>query len=222
MMMKGLFVVGTDTGVGKTVLSAALMAAAGPQTTYWKPVQTGLATEPGDTPTVATLSQLPPERLLDAGPRLMLPASPHHAAVADHTSIDLDTLAATGRAHDAPDRRWVVEGAGGLLVPLSDTQLLTDLVAALALPVLVAASTRLGTINHTLLTLRHLATLALPTLGVVLVGPPDSSADSALAAHAPGAVLGHLPHLDPLTPDAVRAAGQTLLAAAPALRQALS
>ncbi|MFZ4579736.1 MAG: dethiobiotin synthase [Myxococcota bacterium] len=219
--MKGIFVTGTDTDVGKTVLSALLMAGAGPSTVYWKPVQTGLDDDAGDTLTVRRLARLSDERVLDEGPRFGPPVSPHHAAALAGQPISMETLANIAGRHDGPTRRFVVEGAGGLLVPLGPGLLTCDLVRALGLPVLVAASTRLGTINHTLLTLRHLATLGLPTLGVVLLGRPDASALTALAEHAPGVVLAQVPWLDPLDAETVAAWGRQLLQV-PELQEVLS
>ena len=196
--MNGIFVTGTDTGVGKTVLSALLMASAPTGVGYWKPVQTG-TDDDDDTGTVAQLSGLPNSRIHDVGARYRLPASPHHAAAAEGAEITLDGLLAQA----PPAGRWVVEGAGGLLVPLSDSCLLTDLVAALELPLVVAASTRLGCINHTLLTVRHALAMGLDVLGVVMMGPPDPSALSGLAAHCPAPILAEIPWLDALDQSTV-------------------
>ncbi|MEZ4266071.1 MAG: dethiobiotin synthase [Myxococcota bacterium] len=178
--MRGIFVVGTDTGVGKTLVCAALMAAGEAGLRYWKPVQTG-ALDDDDTETVRRLARLGPERLIERGVRLRAPASPHHAAALEGQELRLEPLLAIADGLAGP---VVVEGAGGLLVPISATLLLPDLIRALALPVLVVGATRLGTINHTLLTLAELRRQGLQTLGLVLSGPPDPSVDTALAAHA--------------------------------------
>jgi malonyl-CoA O-methyltransferase len=217
--MRGLFVTGTDTGVGKTVTSAALLAAAAPDVRYWKPVQSGVEDEPGDRETVATLAGVAlASRTAPEVVRLRAPASPHHAAALEGRAVRVsDVLGAAASL----EGRFIVEGAGGLLVPLGDAETLRDLVRALGLPALVVASTRLGTINHTLLTLEALERAGLPTVGVVLVGPSEPGAESGLAAHAPGRVLGRLPSLDLGDPAALRAAGRALLAGAPALAQVL-
>ncbi len=207
--MRGVFVTGTDTDVGKTVLSALLMAAAPYDVRYWKPVQTGVGAAdvtPDDTATVAALAGLPPTRLHLAGARHALPASPHHAAAAEGAEITL-----AGLLDVAPTAgRWVVEGAGGLLVPLSGSALISDLALALGLPVVVAASTRLGCINHTLLTVRQAVAIGLQVRGVVLLGARDPSALSGLAAHCPVPVLAEIPWLDPLNPATVLAASGAL------------
>ena len=213
--MKGLFVTGTDTGVGKTVVSAALMAAF-PGASYWKPVQSG-CDEDDDTATVRNLSGATPDRCLDRGVRLKLPASPHHAAEVEGTEIRLSQL-----LEGAPQERgpWIVEGAGGLMVPLSRTTILPDLIKALDLPTLIVSSTRLGTINHTLLTVAAHASLGLETVGLVLNGDHDPSATSGISAHTDVEILMAIPHRKELTPDFVRSVGGRL-AQIPALARLL-
>jgi malonyl-CoA O-methyltransferase len=214
--MRGVFVTGTDTNVGKTFVSACLMAAAPAQVGYWKPVQTGLRDGDDDTRQVAWLARLDERRTWRAGPRLDEPASPHHAAALAGVRLALADLLALAPTRGA----WVVEGAGGLLVPLNERELMVELIAALGLPVLLVASTRLGTINHTLLSLRELERRRLPCLGVVLSGPPSASVSTALAAHAPGALLAEVPQMTAPTTHDLTAAGQRLWAQ-PALAAAV-
>jgi dethiobiotin synthetase len=206
--VRGVFVVGTDTGVGKTLACAALMAAAPPALRYWKPVQTGLV-EDDDTATVRRVARLGADRVVDDGVRLMAPASPHHAAALEGQTITLAPLLALAARLDGPT---LVEGAGGLLVPLSPTLLLPELIAALGLPVLLVASTRLGAINHTLLTVAELRRRGLELLALALSGSPDPSLTSALAAHAPELSIRALLPTDSEDFDALRAAGRDLLA----------
>ncbi|MCZ6778397.1 MAG: dethiobiotin synthase [Acidobacteria bacterium] len=219
--MKGVFVTGTDTDVGKTVLCAALMSSAPETVIYWKPVQSGLAESEGDTATVRRLAGLAPERVLDEGYRLAAPASPHHAAAAEKQEVSLAPLLDIIRRNDTPQRRWVVEGVGGLLVPLSASDLLPEVIKALGLPVLVASSTRLGTINHTLLTLSELEHRKLSTLGVVLMGPEDEGARTGIVQHGRAPILARLPHLDPLDAANVRAQGDFLWSV-PRIREVLT
>ena len=163
-MFRGVFVTGTDTGVGKTVVCAALMHryrrlrprsdASRAMVRYWKPVQTGI--ERGDdTREVQRLGGCSPREILQDGVRLRRPLSPHLAARLSGVTIDIRTLL-DGLAAQPPSSRWIVEGAGGALVPINDSELMTDLMVRLALPVVVVARSRLGTINHTLLTLEAL------------------------------------------------------------------
>lgn len=208
--MRGIFVTGTDTDAGKTLICAALMAGSPSNWRYWKPVQTGLDSDPGDTATVTRLARLGPSQILDAGVRLGPPASPHYAARVTGEVISVPQLVGLG-ARGPADTFWVAEGAGGLLVPLDDHALQTDLVAVLDLAVVVVVRVRLGAINHALLTDTVLAAKGLRGLGFVLSGPADPSLESALASHARMPVLARVPELGP---DAdLRAIGAGLRAA---------
>jgi dethiobiotin synthetase len=213
--MRGVFVTGTDTGVGKTIVSAALMAAF-PNANYWKPVQSG-SNEDDDTHTVRTLANASPERCWEKGYRLAIPASPHHAAEAEGVEITLEQLNDWCPKTDGP---WVVEGAGGLLVPLSRTLLLPDLIRALELPALVVSSTRLGTINHSLMTVETLRSMNIPTLGLVMNGERDPSAISGLASHACTDLLLEVFPTEDMTPYFVQSLAASL-AHIPSLQTAL-
>jgi dethiobiotin synthase len=172
-----LFVAGTDTGVGKTVVSALLLArygaAGGP--VYWKPIATG-ARDERDRDTVA---ELVPGATTAAEAYLFAdPVSPHLAARRDGTPIELERIVSRWRElrRTFPERAFVVEGAGGLLVPLDESgTLVVDLVRALALPVLLVARSTLGTINHTLLSLEALRARHLEPRALFLVGAPHAS-----------------------------------------------
>ncbi len=174
--MRGLFVTGTGTGVGKTVLSAALLAAAaaaGEPVRAHKPVVTGLDDPPGEWPpdhellaraTGQTPEEVAPERY---GP----PVSPHLAAELSDRRLDPAQLLAAARAA-GQGHTLIVEGVGGLLVPFVDDYTVRDLAAALGLPLLVAAPPGLGTINHTLLTLHAARAAGLEVRAVVLTPWP--------------------------------------------------
>jgi dethiobiotin synthase len=202
-VQRGFFVTGTDTGVGKTVVSAALMLALRSvvQVRYWKPIQTGIEQD-DDTATVAWLARCTDAELLTSGVRLRHPVSPHLAARLNGTMIDLapleDMFNAASRS--AP---FVVEGAGGVLVPVNDIQFMTDLMARLDLPAVVAARSTLGTINHTLLTIEALRRRSLTIAGVVLVGPQNASNRQAIEQYGEVGVLGEMPHFETLTPDSL-------------------
>ncbi len=210
-MLNGLFVTGTDTGVGKTIVSAALLHRFRqvPALHYWKPVQTGIEQD-DDTAEVLRLSGLPPERALHEGVRLPRPLSPHLSASLAGTSISVAGLMDLA-SRQAASSYWIVEGAGGVLVPLNDRELMIDLITMLGLPVVVAARSTLGTINHTLLTLEALRSRALPIAGVVMVGPPNVDNRLAIERHGHVTVLGELAHLDPLAPDSLQDAAKTLV-----------
>ena len=203
--MTGLFVTGTDTGIGKTVVSAALMHRLRRKADliYWKPIQTGFPAD-DDTQTVRLLGGCSSEEIYAAGVRLPEPLSPHLAARHAGTRIDLEEVMAAPPAHS--DDRWcIVEGAGGVLVPIDDRCFMVDLMVLLGLPVVVVARAQLGTINHTLLTLEALRSRSLRVAGVVLVG--ESNPENAESIEMFGAVevLGQLSHLRPLTSESLAA-----------------
>jgi dethiobiotin synthase len=203
---RGVFVTGTDTDVGKTVVSAALVAlrrARGP-VRYWKPVQTGIEL---DTAEVVRLAACAPEEILDVGVRLPRPVSPHLAAQLAGTAIGVESIAAMGsavRGAGSTEPFWIIEGAGGVLVPLNDRELMIDVMIYLGVPVIVVARTAVGTINHTLLTLEALRQRGLDVAFVVLSGEADGAARQAIAEH--GRVrVEELPRLTPLNRQAVAA-----------------
>jgi dethiobiotin synthetase len=174
--LRGLFVTGTDTGVGKSVVAAsvcAALAARGERVAAFKPVVTGLDDEPGELghdhellASAASAGQSPD----DVAPyRFGPPVSPHLAAELAGERIEPAQLLEAARAHEL----LVAEGVGGLLVPITTGYLVRDLAIDLELPVLVAAHTGLGTINHTLLTVEAARTAGLTVAGVVMTPWPD-------------------------------------------------
>ena len=199
-MRSAIIVTGTDTDVGKTIFAAALVGALDGY--YWKPVQAGLDGET-DAELVRRLSGLPAERILPEVYRLTTAASPHLAAERDGVVLDIEGLAGAPLSHE---RSVVIEGAGGLLVPLTRSYLQIELFARWHTPVVLVAATRLGTINHTLLSVEALRRRGIPLLGVAFVG--DENADSECTIAEMGGVrrLGRLPIVDPLDSETLRAA----------------
>jgi len=197
-MSQAIVIAGTDTDVGKTVFAAALTAAMG--ACYWKPVQAGLAGKT-DSDVVRRLCGLPPDRVLPEAYRLNTAASPHYAAARD--GIEIDTGALNPPRTSAP---LVIECAGGLAVPLTPKVLQIDVLARWRLPVVLVASTRIGTINHSLLSIEALRRRAIPILGLAFAG--DEAPESARIIGELGSVkiLGSLPYLDPLNAVTLRAA----------------
>ena len=200
-MLRGLFITGTDTGVGKTVAAAALLHRYRGMLPlrYWKPIQTGIEQD-DDTADVARLGDCGPHELLTAGVRLERPVSPHLAARLSGRPIDMDALVALVRAEPGSSR-WIVEGAGGALVPVDDAANMADLMARLGLPVVVVARTALGTINHTLLTLEALRRRAIQTAGVIMIGVPNPDNREAIERYGHVHVLGEMPRIEPLTSE---------------------
>jgi dethiobiotin synthase len=203
-------VTGTDTGVGKTVVSAALMRRyRGSAPRYWKPIQTGIEQD-DDSAEVARLSGCEPSSVLSEGVRLPRPVSPHLAARIAGVTIAVGALERIAAAHPTGGP-WIVEGAGGVLVPLNDRELIIDLMGRLGLPTVVAARSGLGTINHTLLTLEALTRRSIPVAGVVMVGAPDAENRRAIEAYGQVSVVGELPRLAPLDPASLAAWADTAL-----------
>jgi dethiobiotin synthetase len=192
--MSRYVVTGTDTGVGKTVVAAGL--AGHLRARYWKPVQAGLDDE-ADSDAVRRLTdgraQVLPERY-----RLATPCSPHEAARIDGVAIEREALALP--EGDAP---LIVEGAGGVLVPVSGDTLYADLFAQWGLPVILVARTTLGTINHSLLSLEALRGRGIEVAGVIFSGEENAASEAAIVGFGPCRHLGRLPRLDPLTPAAL-------------------
>ena len=211
--MSALFVTGTDTGVGKTVVSAWL--ARHWQADYWKPIQSGLETA-SDSEWVRRWSgqTCHPEAY-----RLRTPVSPHLAARLDGRRIELEALVLP------PAPRLIVEGAGGVMVPLNEDELMLDLMRRLRLPVMLVARAALGTINHTLLSVRVLREAGLEVLGVVLNGPQDDGEEAAVRVADTRETIERfarvrvLDHLQPWL--RVDAQALTQREPAPALRDAL-
>jgi dethiobiotin synthetase len=206
--MKGIFITGTDTGVGKTVASAALLCRYRGMAPlrYWKPIQTGIEND-DDTETVRRLGGCSGQEIFAEGVRLPQPVSPHLAARWAGTRIDLDTLAATWPRDGSA---WIVEGAGGVLVPLNETETMADWIRRLGLPVLVVARSGLGTINHTLLTLEALRSRSLRIAGVLMVGEANADNRAAIESYGRVTVIGELPPLHPLTAGSLAVAARLL------------
>lgn len=167
---------------------------------YWKPIQTGVEQD-DDTQTVSMLAGDAGGPPLD-GIRLPRPLSPHLAARDAGQTIDLAPLKALAAAQSDRER-FIVEGAGGVLVPLNDTQLIADLIGELKLPVLVVARSTLGTINHTLLTVEALRARRLEVAGVVMNGPLNDDNRTSIERYGQVEVLAQVPAFDRIGRDTV-------------------
>jgi dethiobiotin synthetase len=202
-MRAGLFITGTDTNVGKTVVAAALMHRFRNlgRLRYWKPVQTGIEQD-DDTDVVRVLGACAEVELLTEGVRLPRPLSPHLAAQLAGCRVEIEPLLRLIAAQSEA-AGWVIEGAGGALVPLNETQLMTDLIEQLGLPAVVVARSGLGTINHTLLTLEALRRRALRVAGVVMVGDLNAENRVAIERFGEVPVLGEMPRFVSLTPEGI-------------------
>jgi len=189
-MSKDLFVTGTDTGVGKTLVSALLCAAL--EGVYWKPIQTG-ASEDSDRRTVMELAGLSAERTIPECYVFDPPVSPHLAAEWAGTTIDLATIRLPEGRLPGP---LIAEGAGGVMVPVNGSEFMLDMMGRLGLPVVVVARSALGTINHSVLTVRALQASGLAVKGVVMVGTPNADNERAVERYGPAPIIGRVPLLE--------------------------
>ena len=202
-MLKGIFVTGTDTGVGKTIAAAAVLHRYRPTglVRYWKPIQTGIEQD-DDTATVRKLGEAADDEIHPEGIRLERPLSPHLAARLAGRTITAEQL--EGLIDSLPTNvRWIVEGAGGARVPINNSWLTTDFMKRLGLPVLIVARSTLGTINHTLLTIEALRTRSLQVAGVVMVGHSNTENRAAIERFGDVAVVGEMPWFDPISPSSL-------------------
>ena len=205
-----LVVCGTDTDVGKTVVSALLVQ--GLSASYWKPVQCGLEEGEGDQDRLQRWLQLPPGRIQPEAYRFKDPVSPHWAAELASGDPQRPGPPIDPQRLQLPDVNGplVVETAGGLLVPLRRDRLQIEQLEAWGLPVLLVARSGLGTLNHTLLSLEALRRRRIPLLGLLLNGPPHADNPRTLEQLGDAPMLGCLPPLPQINRQTLAAQWQAL------------
>lgn len=178
-----IFVTGTDTNVGKTLICSWLCLQAGYD--YFKPIQTGLC-EGRDSEVIERLSGT---RVFPEAFCYQAPVSPHLASALEDETIDMQSI-------QLPEsNRLIIEGAGGVLVPVNTDTLMVDLIKHLNIPVILVASSRLGMINHSLLSIEAMKARNLDILGVIVSGEPNSSSCEAIEVYGKVPVLAQLPFL---------------------------
>lgn len=182
--MKGFFVTGIGTDVGKTVVSAIVVEAL--RSDYWKPIQAG---DLDNTDTIKVqkyvandVSVFHPESY-----RLNTPASPHLAAEIDNVTIDLQNM-------NLPktENILVVEGAGGLMVPINDTELIVDMIDRFQLPVILVSKHYLGSINHTLLSIETLKQRHIRIAGIIYNGPENKATEDIISKRTAIELIGRV------------------------------
>lgn len=191
MKTRGFIITGTDTNVGKTLCSIHCLRQT--KGTYWKPIQAGF---PRDREYVEQMTGLDSTHFVKEVYDLTLPLSPHEAAFHDKVDISLDKIQLGQEVSHFP---LIVEGAGGLLVPLNAKELMADLFLRLELPLLLVARSTLGTLNHTLMTIECARRRNLPLLGVVVVGPHMPENEKAIVLYGRVPVLGRILLPDPFS-----------------------
>ena len=200
--MPGFFITGTDTDVGKTLVSAWLLTQL--EGTYWKPIQAGTLPTT-DSATVQRLAELPVSRVLPEAYLLPEPMAPHEAARRANIAMDMEKLRLP--PHDG---LVVVEGAGGLMVPIADGAYMIDLADSLDLPIILVARSTLGTINHTLLSLEAIRRRGLPLAGVIISGPESPHNRAAIERFGQVEVIAEIPFLETVSRDTLKAVAPEL------------
>jgi malonyl-CoA O-methyltransferase len=190
--MSGFFITGTDTGVGKTVSAAVLTLAL--QACYWKPIQSGLADDRADLEYVREWTGLSDAHFMPTNYNLQASLSPDQAAVLENITIDLKTCVPP-RQH----RPLIIEGAGGLYVPLNNEASQLDLMKQLGLPVIIVSRGTLGTINHTLLTIHMLRQWGLAIQGIIFSGKLHLPSQAAIEKWGSVKTLFHIPYFENMT-----------------------
>jgi dethiobiotin synthase len=198
--MTDLFITGTDTGVGKTLLSSVLVSAL--DRDYWKPIQTG-ASEGTDRETVIKSAGLPVNRVHPEAYIFDPPVSPHLAAEWQNTEINIEGIQRPSAA-----RALVIEGAGGILVPVNSHFFMLDLARHLKTPLVIASRTALGTINHTLLTINAIRSAGLQIAGVVMIGEENKDNRCAVERYGNVPVIGWIPRLERIDRETLRSVFQ--------------
>jgi len=202
MTNSSIFITGTSTDIGKTLVSAMIMAAAQSHKInmhYFKPIQTGTDC---DCKTVKKLADLQDEKISKPVFSFQLPATPYAAALAENGKVDIHQIA--HHFQKIIPMPCVVEGAGGLLVPLTEKLLIRDLIKTLNLPVLIIASTRLGTINHTLLTIEAAVSKNIPIKGLITSGVPNPELLTTLRQFTTVPILAEIPWLETVSPQSIK------------------
>ncbi|MCW8916308.1 MAG: dethiobiotin synthase [Magnetovibrio sp.] len=189
--MNSFIVTGTDTDLGKSVVAA--MYTLGLGMNYYKPIQSGTEDET-DRQAIKRMTGLGDDRVLDDGVVLSQPLSPHRSAELDNVEINVESI--------APNREGlVVEGAGGLMVPVNRQTLYIDVFAEWKLPVVLASRTGLGTINHTLLSLEAMRKRGIKILGVAFVGDDNPDNIRTISEMGDVKVLGRVPMMDSINAE---------------------
>ncbi len=188
---KNIFITGTDTSVGKTIAAAALTYAL--DGLYWKPIQSGLEDDRSDPSTVEWLTGLSKEHFIETQYAFKASLSPDQAAILENQKIELASLNLPLSPH-----RLIIEGAGGINVPLNENELMLDLIKKFNLPVIIVARGTLGTINHTLLSIEVLRSHKISILGVIFSGELTVANQKAIERWGKVKTLFHIPQFSNL------------------------
>lgn len=202
-MAQRFVIAGTDTDVGKTIFSAALMLALEEvafKPHYWKPLQSGI--DSVDTRSVQEITGLSEDRFFPENHIFSAAVSPHRAAEIDEVTVDIPALWEKGNIPDC-EGTLLIEGAGGLMVPITRKNLQINVYKKWKIPLILCARTDLGTINHTLLSLEALWARRIPIKGVVFIGEPNADNMYTISKFSNVKVLGRLPMVEDMNAQAL-------------------
>ena len=194
-----LFVSGIGTGIGKTMVSAVLVEKL--KADYWKPVQSG-DLDKSDSFAIKNLISNKDSKIHPETYKLSQPYSPHKSAAIDKLSIDPEKIILP-----QTNNTLIIEGAGGLMVPLTDRFLIIDLIKKLNVPVVLVSQNYLGSINHTLLSIQALKHYEIPIKGIIFNGVKDIYSKEFILQYTEIALLGHIPQYKEVDKKAIINAG---------------
>lgn len=195
--MNSYFITGTDTGVGKTLACAVLTYVL--KACYWKPIQSGIEDSASDTQTVQQLTELSADHFLNPAYQFKASLSPDQAAAKEGVTIDIDQIQLPSTT-----KPLVVEGAGGIYVPINNNHCMLDLIQKLALPVIIVARGTLGTINHTLLTIEGLRQNKMAIHGIIFNGELNPANQKAIEKWGKVRALFHIPKFDKIDASTIQ------------------
>jgi len=199
MSDRTLFVTGIGTGIGKTIVSAVLTEKL--KSDYWKPIQSG-DLDDSDTLKVKNLVSNTTSVFHTEAYRLTQPYSPHKSAAIDGITIDLNKIIAP-----KTNNNLLIEGAGGLMVPLNNEYLMIDLIKQLDVEVILVSQNYLGSINHTLLSVAMIKQYDIKIAGIIFNGKTDENSESYILNYTGLKLLGHLPEFETVDKDTIVKAG---------------
>lgn len=198
--MAKYFITGIGTGIGKTLISAIVTEKL--QADYWKPIQSG-DLDTSDSLTIGSLITNTKTVIHTESYRLTQPLSPHLSARLDGIEINLNQI-----NMPETENNLIIEGAGGLMVPLNEHELIIDLIKKLNVEVILVSQNYLGSINHTLLSLNLLKQYDIPVKGIIFNGDENAETERYILQYSQAKKLGHVPHLSQINQEQVAVAGQ--------------
>jgi dethiobiotin synthetase len=193
--MKNYFVTGIGTNIGKTIVSAIITEAL--EADYWKPIQAG-DLDYSDSLKVKNLISNTKSKIHPEAYRLNQPMSPHATAKLDNVIIDLEKIELPKTTN-----HLIIEGAGGLMVPLNDNELIIDLIKKLDVEVILVSQNYLGSINHTLLSLEVLKSKNLNLLGIIFNGTENTETEQFILNYSGAKCLGRIDEHQYITQEVV-------------------